>query len=154
MLFAMAYCKLAHTQKNITQKWFSCQQCNLLVVKPPLVMITFFIFWKCNSSNLSLSWMFATVMYTGSCSGIFLWSVLTFSSHGALVLCDASFSYMLLQYCSVSGSAFCSHVIPLTLKVPFGWSSGEHIYSSDFCFFIETFQQVSWAVRWCLAFCG
>ena len=47
-------------------------------------------------------------MVTGSCSGRLLWSALRSTSHGALVLCDASLSHILFQCCLVSalGASF------------------------------------------------
>uniref|UniRef100_A0A3P9DR07 IRG-type G domain-containing protein n=1 Tax=Maylandia zebra TaxID=106582 RepID=A0A3P9DR07_9CICH len=46
----------------------------------------------------TLSWISATVMVTGPCSGRLLWSALRSTSHCALPLWVASFSHMLFQY--------------------------------------------------------
>ena len=79
----------------------------------------------------TLSRISVTMMVTGSCSCRLLWSAIRSTSHGALVLYNASFSHMLLHYCSFSPS----HLVTLPLRVHFAWFSGEHcIYSPDFSF--------------------
>lgn len=76
-------------------------------------------------------------MVTGSCSGRVLWAVLMSTSHWALVLCDASFSHMVLKYRSVSRLGGSNPLLlPPTLRVYRGWYSGKWlIYSPDFPLF-------------------
>lgn len=93
----------------------------------------------------------ATVLCTGSFTGRRLCSDRSSCSHGALSLCEASFSHNLLYYCCLSSGWIFSHAIPLPLRVQSGWHSEETVFtllaSASWVYLLE---QVTRTVRRCL----